>query len=329
MMDPQPARRRQRTRATGPELPTRDGVGASCVALPAGPWPTVLDFLAWRIAAVARDDWAARMARGEVVDAQGRPIAPDAPYRPQTKAYYWRSLPFEHAVPFEERIVFQDAFLVVADKPHFLPVTPKGRYLHETLLVRLKRRLGIDTLVPMHRIDRETAGLIAFTIQPRTRDAYQSLFRDRKVDKTYEAIARVNPALAWPMTHRSRLVESERFMAMREADGAPNAETRIDLIEQEAGWGRFELKPVTGQKHQLRAHMWALGMPILNDQIYPVLMPALPPHEPPDFSRPLQLLARSLSFDDPVTGQRRAFECGRGLDLRAAVAASTRPSALD
>jgi tRNA pseudouridine32 synthase/23S rRNA pseudouridine746 synthase len=311
--------RQPRHARPGSALPTRQGVSPSCIALPPGPWPTVLDFLVERIPAVAREDWAQRMNGGEVVDASGQAIPPHAPHRPHTKAYYWRSLPFEHPIPFEERVVFQDDFLVVADKPHFLPVTPKGRYLQETLLVRLKRKLGIDTLVPMHRIDRETAGLIAFTIQPHTRNAYQALFRDRQVDKTYEAIARVNPALQWPMTYRSRLVESERFMAMKEVEGLPNAETGIDLLEVADGFGRFELKPVTGQKHQLRAHMWALGMPILHDQIYPTLMPELPPEVTPDFTHPLQLLARSLAFDDPVTGQRRVFHCGRGLDLQAAI----------
>ncbi len=298
-----------------PALPTLNGVSPSCVALPHGPWPTVLAFLAERIPAVTEADWAARMARGEVRDAQGLPIAPDAPYRSQTRVYYWRSLPFEHRVPFEERVVFQDDYLVVADKPHFLPVTPKGRYLQETLLVRLKRKLGIDTLVPMHRIDRETAGLVAFTIQPHTRNAYQSLFRDRVVSKVYEAIAPINPALRFPLLHSSRLEESPRFMAMHEVEGAPNARTEIELLEQANGWGRFRLKPITGQKHQLRAHMAALGMPILNDQIYPELLPALPPEVAPDFSRPLRLLAQSLAFDDPITGQPRAFHCGRGLAL--------------
>lgn len=296
-------------------LPTINGVSPSCVALPHGTWPTMLDFLAQRIPAVSRDDWAQRMRQGEVLDAQGRPVASDAPYRSQTRLYYWRSLPFEHAIPFEEAVVFQDAYLVVAYKPHFLPVTPKGRYLQETLLVRLKRKLGIDTLVPMHRIDRETAGLVAFTIQPHTRHAYQSLFRNRLISKTYEAIARINPAVALPLTYRSRLEESERFMAMHEVEGPVNAETCIELIESQAGWGRFRLSPITGQKHQLRAHMSALGMAIEGDQIYPELLPALAPDVPPDFSRPLQLLAQSLAFTDPVTGQARAFHCGRCLDL--------------
>jgi tRNA pseudouridine32 synthase/23S rRNA pseudouridine746 synthase len=293
----------------------KDGVSASCVALPAGPWPTVLDFLAERIPAVSRDDWAVRLQAGEVVDEHGQPLPADAPYKAQTRLYYWRSLPFEHPVPFEERVVFQDDYLVVADKPPFLPVTPKGRYLQETLLVRLKRKLGIATLVPMHRIDRETSGLVAFTIQPHTRDAYQSLFRDKAVRKTYEAIAPLNTALQLPMLYRSRLEESAHFMAMHEVNGAPNAETHIDLIEAKDGWGRYRLQPVTGQKHQLRAQLCALGIPILNDQIYPDLQPSPPLDEAPDFSQPLQLLAQSLSFADPVTGQPRSFHCGRHLCL--------------
>ncbi|HYR24904.1 MAG TPA: pseudouridine synthase [Aquabacterium sp.] len=297
--------------------PTRDGVSASCVALPCGAWRTMLDFLAERIPAVPREDWAARMARGEVLSAQGQPVPADSPYRAQTRLYYWRALPFEHPVPFEETIVFQDNYLVVADKPHFLPVTPKGRYLQETLLVRLKRKLGIDTLVPMHRIDRETAGLVAFTIQPHTRHAYQSLFRDKAVRKAYDAIAPLRPDLTLPLVRRSRLEESERFMAMHEVEGEPNAETAIELIEARGDWGLYRLTPVTGQKHQLRAHLNALGIPILNDQIYPELLPATPPEVAPDFSRPLQLLARTLSFTDPITGQVRHFESQQRLSLAA------------
>lgn len=304
-------------------LPTRDGVSASTVAAPHGPWRTVLDFLSERIPAVSREDWSRRMDQGEVLDAQGTPLPPDAPYRAQTRLHYWRSLPFEHRIPFEEHIVFQDELLVVADKPHFLPVTPKGRYLHETLLVRLKRRTGIDTLVPMHRIDRETAGLVVFTVQPHTRNAYQGLLRDLQVAKTYEAIAPWREGLSWPHRRLSRLAESPRFMAMEEVDGPPNADTLIELLEvadastgaQHAHLARYRLTPSTGQKHQLRAHMNALGLPILGDQIYPELLPALPPEQAPDFSRPLQLLAKSLRFTDPITGQARAFESTRSLDL--------------
>lgn len=303
-------------------LPTRDGVSASTVATPSGPWLTVLDFLAERISAVSRADWAERMARGEVLDAGGGALPPDAPFVAQTRLHYWRSLPFEHPVPFEETIVFQDEWLVVADKPHFLPVTPKGRYIQETLLVRLKRRTGIDTLVPMHRIDRETAGLVVFTIQPQTRHAYQSLLRDHQIEKVYEAIAPWRPELSWPLRRQSRLQESTaHFMAMEEVDGEPNADTLIEPIEllgdgpQAPTSARYRLSPRTGQKHQLRAHLCALGMPIFNDQIYPELHPAPAPEQAPDFSRPLQLLARSLRFTDPVTGGQREFHSQRRLAL--------------
>ncbi len=295
-------------------------MSVSTVSAPHGPWATVLDFLAERIPAVSRRDWFERMARGEVLDAHGLHVPPEAPYRAQTRLHYWRQLPFEHPIPFKERIVFQDDFLVVADKPHFLPVTPKGRYLQETLLVRLKKRTGIDALAPMHRIDRETAGLVVFTVQPHTRNAYQSLLRERQVHKTYEAIAPWHAHMPWPQRRLSRLVESRHFMAMQEVDGAPNADTLIELLERlEAIEGqpmaRYRLTPHTGQKHQLRVHMSALGVPITGDQIYPELQPARPPDQAPDFSRALQLLAKSVRFTDPITGQRRAFDSELSLGL--------------
>lgn len=294
-------------------LPTRQGVSPSCVALPQGPWPTVLDFLCERLPAVSRVDWVRRMTAGEVVTHQGVAIQPTQPYLPQTKLYYWRELPFEHPIPFEERVIYQDDWLVVADKPHFLPITPKGRYLHETLLVRLKRQLGIDTLVPAHRLDRETAGLVLFTVQPASRHAYQSLFRDRLVRKVYEAVAPYQAGLPWPQWRRSRLQESERFMAMEEVPGEPNAHTWINLTEVKGPWARYELRPITGQKHQLRAHMNALGLPLHGDRIYPVLQPAEPPDAPLDFSHPLKLLARELSFTDPISGEERRFTSQRTL----------------
>lgn len=289
-------------------LATRDGVSPSCVATPPGTWPLLLDFLAERIHAVPRETWHERMSAGHVVDAQGKAVPPDTPFVAHRKYHYWRALPHEHVIPFEEGIVFQDEHLVIADKPHFLPVTPKGRYVQQTLLVRLKKRLGLDTLVPIHRIDRETAGLVAFCVQPSHRHAYQSLFRERAVHKVYEAIAPVSPALALPMLYRSRLVNSEHFMTMETVPGEPNADTHIELLRQAHGLGHYRLTPGSGRKHQLRAQLNALGIPILNDRIYPVLHPEPPPDAEPDHSQPLQLLARQLSFEDPVTGQERCFE---------------------
>jgi tRNA pseudouridine32 synthase/23S rRNA pseudouridine746 synthase len=287
--------------------PAVDGVSASCVALPSGPWRTLLEFLAQRLPVVSQQEWLQRMQRGEVLDAEGRALPPEAPYRAQTRVFYYRALAQEPAIPFEASVLYQDDYLVVADKPHFLPVTPAGRYVQQTLLVRLKRALDIDTLSPAHRIDRDTAGLVLFTVQPQTRNLYQTLFRERTVRKEYEAIAPYRAELQLPLRYRSRLVESESaFMQMREAEGEPNAETLVSLLEKKDSLARYALQPVSGQKHQLRAHMAALGIPILNDRIYPHLYPDEGLEQ--DYSRPLQLLAKKVQFVDPLSGREHAFE---------------------
>ena len=180
-------------RAALPPLPLRDGVGPSCVAVPGAGWPTVLDFLAERLPTLTRDEWQHRLDSGQVLDAQGHPVAAELPCRGGLRLFYYRGWADEPALDgAPEQIVFQDDWLVVADKPHFMPVTPGGRFVQRSLLVRLRRRLGIDGLSPIHRIDRETAGLVAFAVQPDTRAGYQALFRDRAVHKRYEAVA---PAL--------------------------------------------------------------------------------------------------------------------------------------
>lgn len=290
-------------------LPTKNGVGPSCVGLPAGDWPTVLDFLVERFPAIARSTWLQRMAAGEVVDEFGSAVTPDRPYRGHLRVYYYRALPDEPRVPFEAKVLFQDAHLVVADKPHFLPVTPSGHYLQETLLVRLKNLLGMEALSPIHRIDRETAGLVLFCVQPAERNAYQALFRDKAVNKHYEAIAPWRAEVNLPLVRCSRIVEDEPFFRQREVPGPANSETRVDVIEVRGARALYALSPVTGKKHQLRVHMNALGLPIAGDRMYPPV--ANTPDD--DFSQPLQLLAKAIAFTDPVTGQARRFESALSL----------------
>lgn len=300
-----------------PALPLREGVGASRVGLPAGPWPTVLDFLEHRFAAIPRAQWLQRLNGGDVFDAGGQPIGAAHPYPGSGHLYYYRQLDHEPAVPFEEQVLFQDDHLVVADKPHFLAVAPAGRHLHETLLVRLKKRLGLDTLVPLHRLDRETAGVMLFTVQPAERNRYLALFRKRAVHKVYEAVApaptKLALPLALPLVRRSRIEVGPEFFRQQEVAGEPNAETRIECIGSVGALAHYRLTPTTGQQHQLRVHMAALGLPIVNDLFYPVVVNG--PNGADDFSRPLQLLARSIAFTDPVTGEARRFESRRALAL--------------
>ncbi len=287
----------------------RDGVGPSSVVLPLGSWPTVLDFLAERFPGVARAQWLERMESGAVSCDRGHTLTPDAPFIAGLRVYYFRALPPEPKIPFDEVLLHQDAHLLVVDKPHFLPVMPSGKYLQETVLVRLKNQLGLKDLVPIHRIDRDTAGLVLFSVNPATRDAYHALFREHRVAKTYQAIAPWNPALPWPLRRESRIVESAHFMQQCEVDGTPNALTHITPLETHGALARYQLEPVTGQRHQLRVHMAALGLPLLGDGIYPVLTP----EGSADYSKPLQLLAKSIAFADPVSGVALRFESQRTL----------------
>jgi tRNA pseudouridine32 synthase / 23S rRNA pseudouridine746 synthase len=296
------------------QLPVMNGVSASCVALPTGAqrWDSLLDFLAQRLPGVSRPQWARRLENGGVLDEEGRALPPDAPYRPGTRVYYYRALDDERVIPFEETVIHQDAQLVVADKPHFLPVTPGGRYVQQSLLVRLKRQLNLPDLSPIHRIDRETAGLVLFSVRAQDRAAYQALFRERAVCKVYEALAPYAGDRAWPHWRRSRIVEEAgAFFRMSEAAGEANSETRIELLEQRGAWARYRLEPVTGKRHQLRVHMNALGLPIVGDQFYPRVLRG--PDEAEDFAEPLRLLAQAIAFDDPVTGEARFFESRRSL----------------
>jgi len=295
-----------------PPPPARNGVSPSFVALPPGPWLTIGAFLLERFPDIPPEVWRARLQAGDVMDAAGLAVDGELRYQPHQRLYYYRALEAEPRIPFEETVLFQDHLLVVADKPHFLPVIPSGRYLQETLLVRLKRKLGLDTLSPIHRIDRETAGLVVFTVQPKTRSAYQDLFLQKSIQKSYEAIAPWRPELAFPLTYRSRLVENpERFLQVREESGEPNSETHLSLIEQRGEWARYAITPITGRKHQIRAHCAALGLPIRHDQIYPTHLP----EGSDDYSKPLQLLAKSIAFQDPLTGEARTFTSGRTLTL--------------
>ncbi len=294
-------------------IPTRQGVGPSRVTLPVGPWPTVLDFLLERMPDISRDEWLHRFAHDLVLNEAAKPVAATQTYTPHTKLYYYRHIANEPVLPKKASIMFEDEHLVVADKPHFMPVTPAGRYVQQSLLVQLKHLTGNDDLVPLHRIDRETAGLVMFGKRLQDRDAYHALFRDKEMHKVYEAVAAFNPALELPRAHISRLQPDQLFFKTQEVAGEPNSETRISLLKVEASRALYQLEPISGKRHQLRVHMMALGLPLEGDQFYPTVLRG--PDALEDFNNPLQLLAKTVAFTDPVTGEAREFHSALRLSL--------------
>ncbi|GAB2506316.1 pseudouridine synthase [Lysobacter humi (ex Lee et al. 2017)] len=282
--------------------PPIDGVGASRVQLRPGEGTTVLEALGRRFPAIGEAVWADRFDRGRVLDATGVALDRAAPLLRGGDVFYYREVAHEPTCAGVETLVHVDEDLAVADKPHGLAVMPAGRYASDTLLARLVRRLGVEAIAPLHRIDRETAGLVLFSLRPATRERYVALFRERAIRKCYEALAPPAPHLVFPLLRESRIERGSPFFAMREVDGVPNACSRIDVVERGETVWRYALEPVSGRKHQLRVQMAGLGVPIVGDAIYGG-----------GGDGPLKLLARGVEFDDPLSGEGRSFVSGFSL----------------
>lgn len=276
----------------------------STVHLRAGAWLTVWAALAAHFPAVGSDRWLERIQRGRVLDGDGAVITRHTPYRAGLRIGYYREVPDEEPIPGTETVLHRDDHLLVVDKPHFLPVMPSGRFVEQTLLRRLLQRTGNGDLVPLHRIDRLTAGLVLFSVNRQTRAAYQALFRERRICKRYLAMAPALPTRSFPLVRQSRIAKGEPFFRMQEVAGPTNSETRVEVLARGTGNWCYALFPITGRKHQLRVHMAALGAPIANDPWYPLLRE----READDQARPLRLLAQRLAFVDPLTGESRQFE---------------------
>lgn len=283
-------------------------IGASHLHLPAGPWRSLLDGLCDVLPGVDRATWLARLQQGKVLH-QGQPLAVDSLYREGMRVEYFREVANEREIPFAVEILHHDEHLLVVDKPHFLAVAPAGQWVEQTVLRRLQRQLQLPELVPLHRLDRLTAGVMLLSCQRSSRDAYLSLFRQQRMHKVYEAVAGPLPGLAWPYQAAHCLQPGEPFFRMQAVSGPANAWTTLQVLERGSAYWRYRLQPQTGRKHQLRVQMAALGAPLRHDPLYPQLQA----HDVDDFTQPLQLLARSLHFDDPLSGLPRHFLSQRQL----------------
>lgn len=304
-------------------LPVRDGVNATRLRLPEdGPWATAMDYMMHRWGHIDPQGIEDRFDAGEIVGEGGIPLDRETKLQDHTFIWYYRSLPPETRIPVELNILHQDEHLLVVDKPHFLPTTPGGTYIQESALVRLRNQLNLPDLIPMHRLDRMTAGILLLSTNPDTRGRYQVLFEKRQVQKEYECVSAADPApgypaVEFPVVVRNRMTKSRSYLLAEVIDGEPNAETRIERLQifdagrspdaTAAAGARqdtprralYKLEPHSGKTHQLRVHMASLGLGIVNDAFYPGLLDKAPD----DYANPLQLLARGIRFTDPITGK--------------------------
>ena len=275
---------------------------------------SVLEYLIIKFQNIRPEVWQQRVADGKVHWHDGTLITADSPFQAQQRVYYYREVDSEPVIPFEEKILFQDEHILVAYKPHFLAVIPTGIYIKECLQNRLREKTGHENLQALHRLDRPTAGLMLFSVNPATRHLYHELFSARKIHKTYQAIARVNSGedlVGKEWLVKNRIIQSDPRFLMKIVEGESNSHSVIRCLEQSGDKALFELNPITGKTHQLRLHMKSLGWPLLNDRFYPTLLPKADE----EYSKPLQLLAKELRFIDPVTQQSRFFSSKTELSL--------------
>lgn len=269
---------------------------------------TVFSFLVSHFKQIDAAIWQQRIVDGKVHWRDGRLITLACAFVPRERVYYYREVMVEKKIPFAEKVIYQDDNIIVAYKPHFLAVSPSGQFVNECLVNRLRIKTGIETLVTAHRLDRATAGLMLLSKHVKQRHLYHDLFKHGNITKHYQAIARLTPQLlqqhnagkltlprCW--TVKNRIVKSQPSFTMQVVDGDSNSHSEIELIKVQGKLGLFRLSPITGKTHQLRLHMQSLGMPLVNDRLYPTLLDRCDDN----FNQPLQLLAQQLRFTDPVT----------------------------
>ena len=286
----------------------------------------------------------ARFNTGEVRLDDGTILTSGSPYMPGERIWYFRELADEPQLPSDMPVLYEDEHVLAIDKPHFLPTTPRGSYIAQTALTKLRVREQNPLLIPIHRLDRPTAGVLLFAKTVEARRPFQMMFQHRQVSKTYRAVAPV-PADAAAAeqalsaeglqvrSHIQKIRDQLQVQQLSEQECAaqgvePNTLTTVKILRtftpsaqavegwraepalnKKQEWALYDLEPHTGKTHQLRAHLNLLGSPILGDVLYPQVLPDTPDRP----AYPLQLLAYSLHFEHPITGERVDLHSGRSL----------------
>jgi 23S rRNA pseudouridine1911/1915/1917 synthase len=267
-----------------------------------------------------------RVIRGECwVD--GRVAKPSHTVVPGQVVTFRRPAPVEPDAPRELPILYTDDAFYALDKPAGIAMHPTAKYHHSTITSVLREKFPGETLQITHRLDLETSGVLLIA---RTRDAAVALkraFARRKVHKRYLAIVHGDlegeGMIDRPLGIAGGLVRVK--MAVRE-DGLPSR-TLFRALGRYRGHTLVECFPETGRQHQIRAHLDAIGFPVVGDKLYPdeTVFAEYQDHgwDAVADRLPLQrqaLHAAGVRFPHPVTGVEVAVESGLPADLRAFLA---------
>lgn len=279
----------------GPRPPS---VRPSTVKLPERPPQGVLsvfDFFLHRFPRVPRESWIERFASGRVW-AAGESIDAATPYRPLLEVHYRREVEREPAVREDFRVVWSDPHLMVVDKPPNLPVTPGGRWVQGCLLHLLLDATGNRDIVPLHRLDRLTSGLVLLSLDAATRSHHARLFQPQPVvEKTYTAVCERSgdpPPRGFQLADHVARSPGEYWRQVVVPDRPANARCEVDVIAVEGDLVLARVRPTTGRKHQIRVQLAHAGLPILGDPLYGTR----PSYDPGDLSQRLWLDAHRLEI---------------------------------
>lgn len=289
--------------------PEASVVRPSTVKLPEKPprdEETIFEFFLHRFPRISRAVWLERFSTGKVW-ATGVLIDAETPYRPLLEVHYRREVEREPPVREDYRVVWSDSHLMVVDKPPNLPVIPGGRWVRGCLLHLLLDATGNDGIVPLHRIDRLTSGVLLLSLDPATRSHFSRLFQPRSmVEKDYTAVCELRrdpPSRRFTLAHHIARSETEYWRQVVRSELPPNARCEVEVVAMANGLAHLRVSPLTGRKHQIRVQLAHEGLPILGDPLYGTR----PSHDPEDLARRLWLDAHRLVITDfpHVTGSER------------------------
>ena len=227
-------------------------------------------FLAGRFTYRSRTQWGELIRAGRITVNQAR-VRPSRGLRQGDVVSYVPTPRAEPPIDPRFRTLYRDDCLVAIAKSGNLPIHPSGRYFRHTLLHLLAdAHPEWGTLHVIHRLDRETSGVVVFARSSEATERVAVQFRERRVEKRYLALVEGSPP-------EDRFVIEKRLgpatnSLIRKAvgvrdDGLPAA-TEIRVLHRGAGWAWVEARPRTGRQHQIRVHLKSAGLPIVGDKVY-------------------------------------------------------------